>query len=245
LQIPLRTASTIEAYIANEEWRSARLSHCPLHSDGSCSLSRHGSYERLTTPGVRIARWYCPEGRRTFSLLPDFLAARLPGLLASIENTVILAGSARSLECAADVLRGLDICLPSAVRWLRRRVSAVRASLAAVAAIAPRRMSSFMAEAVSRSDAVSVLLRLRTELTSEILDGIPAPLGFQRSAHRRDRGRSPDNQHDVGPDLGCEARYTGTAQVIRSSCTPTRPTLQPLSRPPPMTSVESGVPIDA
>jgi hypothetical protein len=30
---------------------------------------------------VRIARWYCPEGHRTFSLLPDFLAAKLPGSL--------------------------------------------------------------------------------------------------------------------------------------------------------------------
>jgi hypothetical protein len=185
LQIPLRTASTVEAYVANEEWRSARLSHCPLHPDGRCSLCRHGSYERLTTPGVRIARWYCREGRRTFSLLPDFLAARLPGLLATIEDSVILAGSARSMEAAADVLRGLDISLPCAVRWLRRRVSAVRASIAAAAAIAPRLMSSFMAEATSRSDAAPVLLRLRTELTSEILDWIPAPLGFQRAAQCR------------------------------------------------------------
>jgi hypothetical protein len=189
LQIPLRTASTVEAYIANEEWRSARLSHCPLHSDGSCSLSRHGSYERLTTPGVRIARWYCPEGRKTFSLLPDFLASRLPGLLASIENGVNLAGSARSMEGAADVLRGLDICLPSAVRWLRRRVRGVRASIAAATAIAPQLMSNFMAGAASRSDGVSVLLRLRTELASEILDRVPAPLGFQRSAHRRNGAR--------------------------------------------------------
>jgi hypothetical protein len=230
LQIPLRTASTVEAYIANEEWRSARLWRCPLHPDGGCSLCRHGSYERLTTPGVRIARWYCPEGRRTFSLLPDFLAARLPGLLAAIENDVIQAGSARSTEAAADVLRGLDIGLPCAVRWLRRRVSAVRASISAAAAIAPWWMSSLMREVTTRSCPAPVLLRLRTELTPEILDRLPPPLGFQR-AHPRNK-RPPDRQHDMGPDPECDPQYAGTTKVIRSSCTPTQPILQCLSHPP-------------
>ena len=81
MQMLLRTTSSAEAYIANQEWRAARLPVCPLHPQGGCSFAHHGSYLRATPPGLRVARWYCPEGHRTFSLLPDFLAARLPGLL--------------------------------------------------------------------------------------------------------------------------------------------------------------------
>jgi hypothetical protein len=48
--------------------------------------------------------------------LPDFLAARLPGLLASVEHSITLASSAKSMEAAADALRGPDVSLPGAVR---------------------------------------------------------------------------------------------------------------------------------
>ena len=54
----------------------------PFASVGRLLVARHGSYTRVTPQGLRIARWYCPEGRQTFSLLPDFVTARLPGLLA-------------------------------------------------------------------------------------------------------------------------------------------------------------------
>jgi len=80
---------------------------------------------------VHIARWYCPEGHRTFSLLPDFLAARLPGLLTDIEFAAAEAKTARSMEVAADTLRGFEVTLPSALRWLRRRVQAMRVALEA------------------------------------------------------------------------------------------------------------------
>lgn len=59
--------------------------------------------------------------------MPDFLASKLPGLLASIEDTVTAAFAAKSMETAADALRGLEVTLPSALRWLRRRVRAVEA----------------------------------------------------------------------------------------------------------------------
>jgi hypothetical protein len=39
-----------------------------------------------------------PEGRRTFSLLPDLLAAKLPDLLESIEDTIATAFSIKSLR---------------------------------------------------------------------------------------------------------------------------------------------------
>jgi hypothetical protein len=70
---------------------------------------------------------YWPEGHQTFSLLPDFLAARLPGLLTPIEGQHHrgILGQER-VEAAADALRGLDVSLPGAVRWLRRRVRAVQ-----------------------------------------------------------------------------------------------------------------------
>ena len=135
MQIPLRTLLDAEAYIRNREWRAARLPGCPLHPAGGCSFARHGSYARVTPPGLRIARWYCPEGHRTFSLLPDFLAARMTGLLTSIEDSITAASAAKSFEAAACALRGPDITLPGAVRWLRRRVRAVRSVLDAVASV--------------------------------------------------------------------------------------------------------------
>ena len=138
MQIPLRTRSTVEAYIANREWRDAHLSACPLHASGGCSFSRHGSYARVAPQGLRIARWYCPEGRQTFSLLPDFLAARLPGLLDTIQTCVAVVQSARSMEAAADLVRGPEVTLAGAIRWLRRRVQAIRTGIAAVAGTAGR-----------------------------------------------------------------------------------------------------------
>ena len=111
MQIPLRTSSSVDAYIRNREWRDVRLPACPMHPSGGCSFARHGSYERSSPSGLRIARWYCPEGQRTFSLIPDFLASRLPGLLHSIEESIVTACAAKSREAAADLLRGPDACL--------------------------------------------------------------------------------------------------------------------------------------
>ena len=118
LQIPLHTKSSAEAYIAAHEWRDASLLACPMHPSGGCSFGRHGSYARVMPKGLRVARWYCPQGHRTFSLLPDFLAARLPGLLTCVEAAVAAAKSAsdpggRSRHAS----------------WLRRE-SAQRAALA-------------------------------------------------------------------------------------------------------------------
>src|SRR5215472_10779438 len=118
MQIALRTQSSVEDYIARREWGVACLQRCPLHPLGGCGFARHGTYRRTTPFGIRIARWYCPRGHQTFSLLPDFLAARLPGLLASIDAAVANASHARSMEDAADSLRTDDVSLPAAARWL-------------------------------------------------------------------------------------------------------------------------------
>jgi hypothetical protein len=111
--------------------------------------------------------------------LPDFLAARLPGLLAVIDHSVVVASSAKSMEAAADALRGPDVSLPGAVRWLRRRIRAVRMALAHV-------MPETVIGAAARGSAPErdlakgrVLLGLRRSLSPQILDTIPAPLGFR------------------------------------------------------------------
>jgi hypothetical protein len=168
VQIPLRTTSSAEVYAANEEWRSARLPRCPLHPAGGCGFARHGSYERVTPPRLRIARWYCCQGHRTFSLLPDFLAARLPGTLALIEHCVAVSATARSVELAADALRGLDISLSSAVRWLRRRLCAVRTVRDA--------MSSMAAIDLCVTTSIPAL---RRALSADILSQLPSPVGFK------------------------------------------------------------------
>jgi hypothetical protein len=66
---------------------------------------------------MRIARYYCPTARETFSLLPDCLASHFPGELDAIEHVVAAVETARSVEAAADILRP-DTTLPSAVRWI-------------------------------------------------------------------------------------------------------------------------------
>ena len=136
----------------------------------------------MTPRGLRIARWYCPEGHRTFSLLPDFLAARLPGLLASIEDAVAAAFSAKSMEAAADTQRGLDVTLPSAVRWLRRRVRAVEAVLEAVSRLVPATPISASARgSMPQIDLGQghVLLGLRRSLSPQFQLCTGAPFSFE------------------------------------------------------------------
>jgi hypothetical protein len=215
-----------------------------LHPAGGCSFARHGTYARATPQGLRIARWYCPEGRRTFSLLPDFLATRLPGLLASIEDSVTAASSAKSMEAAADVLRGLDVTLTSAVRWLRRRVRAVRAVLDAVLRLVSETPISARARRfVPQIDLGQgyVLLGLRRLLSAQLLNRLPAPLGFQSP---EGAGRSREaRQHDMGPDGGFAAHYCTTVDAVHALCNAS-PSIQSLQqpRPPPQTCFASGAP---
>jgi len=175
LQFALRTQSPPAAYIAKKEWCAARLPACPLHPQGGCSFARHGSYPRVTPQGVRIARWYCPEGHRTFSLLPDFLAARLPGLLSDIESVLLEAKSARSLEAAADTLRGFAVTLPSALRWLRRRIRAIEAGLQAFDPLSPELPISVLACLPARR---SDLCGLRQALPRRFSNGCQHPPGL-------------------------------------------------------------------
>jgi hypothetical protein len=211
MQIPLRTRSTADAYIEKCEWHDAYLATCPLHPAGGCSFARHGTYGRVTPRGLRIARWYCPEGHRTFSRLPDFLAARFPGLLASIDDTITVASSAKSMEAAADALRGPDISLPGAVRWLRRRIHAAQAGLDAVKRVLPRNLpigllAGDLARRIS-SEPGHRLSELRQLLPPQVLNCIPAPLGFL--PWRWSGWPQDGDQHGMGPDGGLAGAMVG------------------------------------
>lgn len=164
-------------------------------------MARHGTYERKTPPGTRIARWYCPESHTTFSLLPDCLAARLPGSLSELEDVVCVAERAMSLEAAADQVRRDHIALPGAMRWLRRRIQHVQRCLLLVIGLLPERFSGCTAHIDSFRERLgheAVLMALRALVDAQ-LPALPMPLGF--SPHRSRRGDlSSSHQHQVGPD---------------------------------------------
>lgn len=174
MQIAMHTNSGVDAYVAGREWRVARLSACPLHPSGGCGMARHGSYARAKPSGVRVARWYCPQGHRTFSLLPDFLAAHLPGLLAEVEEVIFATARSPSIEAAAASMRDLGVSLPAAVRWLRRRLGPVQRAV--------RELRDADTGVTLVVDA-GFLTRLRRGLDDQTLAHLPPPLGFMVRGH--------------------------------------------------------------
>lgn len=171
---------TGEDYVARKAWRQATLKSCPLHGQGACGLSRHGSYSRVKPPGIRVARYYCPGGGVTISLLPEFLASRMSGELDEVERVVCEAEGKRSVEAAANELRPDDIGLPGAVRWLRRRLGPVRAALLILVSLMPDSLGSEprLSSLRKRLGTEHVLVRLRELLGQERLEELPAPLGL-------------------------------------------------------------------
>jgi len=129
MQLRFETNLSVDEYVNQKAWRYAELNTCPLHPEGGCSLAKHGTYSRKLPPGTKIARWYCPEGCTTFSLLPDCLAARLPGSLVEIEIVLNQVQASPSQEAAADDIRE-NTEHAGALRWIRRRLFLVQASLA-------------------------------------------------------------------------------------------------------------------
>lgn len=188
-------------YVTRELWRLATLPCCPLHPRGGCGLARHGTYARKTPAGTRIARWYCRLAHCTFSLLPDHLAARLPGTLADLERVVEAAEHAPSLQACADALRPDPVSLPSALRWIGRRLTPVRALLPRVVTMVPQRLQGCaptIAALRQRLGVDSVLVALRAELSVH-LHALARPVGF---AHRRSGLGERDSvlQQHMGPD---------------------------------------------
>ena len=201
MQLRYKTGLTGEQYVRAQAWRAARLERCPNHPHGGCSLARHGTYTRKTPRGTRIARWYCPESHTTISLLPDCLAARLPGELDELEAVVSHAEQAPSLAAAANALRRDAVELPGAMRWVERRVRLVHHVVSIVIGLLPEPLARCIAEmgAVrARLETEAALRALRT-LVAQQLPVLPAPLGFhphRLGATNRTRAR----QHKMGSD---------------------------------------------
>lgn len=160
---------------------------------------RHGTYARVDPPGMRVARWYCPESQMTFSLLPDCLSSRLGGSLDEAEQAVVESESS-GVEAAAQALRTEEVELPGALRWLRRRRRGVRAAVLALITAMPGRLGT-LAEvrairAVLGTERALVALR---EMGSDHLHALPAPIGLRPPcAARTERGAC--HQHQTGPD---------------------------------------------
>ena len=200
VQLRYECELTGEEYVNQQAWCNASLTRCPLHPQGGCKFARHGTYQRLSPLGTHIARWYCPQGHRTFSLLPDCLAARLPGTLVEVETVVNTVEQADSLEAACATLR-LDIELPGALRWVRRRVQAVHTALSVLIGLTPEHFSGCeptLSSFAERLGVVSVLPLLR-QMGAPFLHMLLVPLGFRP---RSVRVGKPDyrRQHAMGPD---------------------------------------------
>jgi hypothetical protein len=200
VQLRFATELTSEDYVTRQAWREASLPRCPLHPQGGCGFARHGTYTRVNPPGTRIARWYCPQGQQTFSLLPDCLAARWSGTLIEFEAAVNDSTAARSLEAAAATCRP-EIELPGVLRWLRRRRQAVMALLVIVRGLLPALFQGCLPTLSAFRACLEVewvLLALR-EVAAEHLPRLPPPLGFFPPPVR---GGEPSrrHQHRAGPD---------------------------------------------
>ena len=201
MQLRYPSGHTGEGYVRAQAWRDASLDRCPNHPHGGCSLARHGTYARKTPRGTRVARWYCPESHTTFSLLPDCLAARLPGTLDTLEAVVAHAEQAPSLSAAGNALRRDAVELPGAMRWVERRVRLVHHVLSIVIGLLPDLLARCVAEVGAvrtRLETDTALRTLRNRLDPQ-LRALPAPLGFhphRLGATNRNRAR----QHKMGPD---------------------------------------------
>ena len=199
MQLRDPSSLTSEAYVAQRAWQDASLGGCPRHPTGGCGFARHGTYPRQTPVGMRIARYYCPTAHETFSLLPDCLASQFPGDLDALERVVAHVDAARSIEAAADVLRP-DIVLPSAVRWVRHRLTLVRATLLAVVTLLPDLFGGQASLGAVRAalDTDHALVTLRARATA-LLPALPRPLGFAPHL-RAPLAPGPPRQHRMGAD---------------------------------------------
>jgi hypothetical protein len=148
---------------------------------------------------MRVARWYCPEAHKSFSLLPDCLSSRLCGSLDEAERAVAMSES-MGVEAAAQALRVEEIELPGALRWLRRRRRGVRAAVLALVTAMPGRLGTVPEVKALRSvlGTERALVALR-EIGDSYLHALPSPVGFRAVGLRRAQGEL-SLQHKTGSD---------------------------------------------
>lgn len=174
-----------DRYVAERAWERAVLDACPFHPEGGCGIQKLGTYRRVTPAGVHVARWWCPQMRRSISLLPTFLAARLSGTLAAVEAVVAAVEQAGGVAAALEQVHPAEaedaISLESAKRSMRRRLRAVYAALRALVTLMPERLAGITPTISALRSALStdrVLATLRA-LAAVHLRSLPAPLGFR------------------------------------------------------------------
>ena len=179
MQIRYATNLSAEQYVQQQAWQFATLSQCPLHPHGGCGFCKNGTYRRKFPHGTKIARWYCAAGHMSFSLLPDCLASRLSGSLIETEDVLTEVENSPGQEAAAENIR-IDIMLPGALRWIRRRIFLVKASLSMLIELLPELFADCHPSILSFQlvlNADYVLPELR-QVASSYLPILPPPLGF-------------------------------------------------------------------
>jgi hypothetical protein len=200
VQLRYACGLTGEEYVTQQAWRNASLPYCPLHPRGGCGYARHGTYERLSPPGTRIARWYCRQGHCTFNLLPDCLASHLCGTLVELEEVVSQVERANSLEKACSQLR-LDIELPGVLRWTRRRVQAVHSILIILKGLMPAYFGRCepTLQSFTHHLGIEPVLPVLRSIAAPWLLSLPPPLGlrprFRQGGEAKERTQQP-----MGPD---------------------------------------------
>lgn len=199
VQLRFETSLTSDEYVSQQAWSRASLERCPWHATGGCGLKGHGTYTRLDPPGAKIARFYCRKAQATVSLLPDCLAAKLPGSLAEIEQVIVTVEEAATVEAAADRQRP-DVEMPGRLRWVRRRLGQVYAGLLALRTLLPERFGECAPSVCAFRDCLGVepVMPLLRAYGAEHLHALPPPLGFgpRRSVSLR---FMKYQQHSVGP----------------------------------------------
>jgi hypothetical protein len=200
VQLRFAIKLTGEQYVSSKAWEQAILPLCPVHGGGGCGFARHGTYERKSPPGTRVPRWYCRAAHCTFSLLADCFAARLPGTLAEIEQVLLGVEQAPSQEKAAESIR-TEIELGGALRWMRRRLSLVRAALITLAGLLPALLvgAAPTIAGFRRALGVEPVLPELREIAASYLGSLPPPVGF---GPRPTRGPPPGHalQQSMGTD---------------------------------------------
>ncbi len=179
MQLRYSTNLSADEYVTRQAWKDAVLDICPLHSEGGCKFAKHGTYDRKIPAGTKIARWYCPDGHQTFGLIPDCLCSRLSGSLIDVEAVIDEIDNSSSQNAATDKIR-LDIELPGALRWIRRRLFMAKATLTILIISCPFLFADCLPNIQcfrSNFDFKQVLPELRA-LANLNLYCLPPPVGF-------------------------------------------------------------------
>jgi len=136
----------------------------------------------------------------SFSLLPDCLASRLSGPLIEVEDVLTKVKNSPSQEAAADYIR-IDILLPGALRWIRRRIFLVKVSLSMLIELLPGLFSDCRPSILSFQSVLNVdyaLPELRA-VASSYLPILPPPLGFSPRPQTK-KFKKNHFQHKTGTD---------------------------------------------